>query len=74
MVNRLNCVTYILNMWGVIIKKDSILLLIGVILISLFGLFMIYSSSHIWAEYKYNDEFKYLKNQLIFFIIGFLNI
>ena len=31
---------------------------------------MIYSSSHIWAEYKYNDAYKYLKNQLIFFIIG----
>lgn len=31
---------------------------------------MIYSSSRIWAEYKYNDAYKYLKNQLIFFIIG----
>ena len=31
---------------------------------------MIYSSSHIWAEYKYNDAYKYLKNQLIFFVIG----
>ncbi len=33
---------------------------------------MIYSSSKIWAEYKYNDEYKYLKNQLIFFIIGII--
>ncbi len=31
---------------------------------------MIYSSSHIWALYKFNDAYKYLKNQLVFFIIG----
>lgn len=31
---------------------------------------MIYSSSHIWALYKYNDAFKYFKNQFIFFILG----
>ncbi len=31
---------------------------------------MIYSSSYVWASYKYNDPFKYLKNQSLFFIIG----
>ena len=31
---------------------------------------MIYSSSYIWAEYKFNNPFKYLINQSIFFIIG----
>lgn len=31
---------------------------------------MIYSSSYIWAEYKYNDPYKYLKNQSLFFSIG----
>ena len=31
---------------------------------------MIYSSSSIWAAYKFNDSFKYLKNQLMFLIIG----
>lgn len=31
---------------------------------------MIYSSSYIWAEYKFNDPFKYVKSQTIFFIIG----
>ena len=31
---------------------------------------MIYSSSYIWAGYKYNDPYKYLKNQGLFFIIG----
>ena len=43
-----------------------------VILISLFGLLMIYSSSNIWAEYKYNDPYKYLKSQAIFLIIGYI--
>ena len=31
---------------------------------------MIYSSSSVWAQYKYNDSFKYVKNQLLFFVIG----
>ena len=47
-------------------KKYNKLLLLAVILISLFGLLMIYSSSNIWAEYKYNDPYKNLKSQAIF--------
>ena len=31
---------------------------------------MIYSASSIWAEYKYDDPFKYVKAQSAFFIIG----
>ena len=33
---------------------------------------MIYSSSYIWAEYKYNDSLKYVKQQIIFVIIGYI--
>lgn len=51
-------------------KKPEFTLIISVILISLFGIVMIYSSSSIWAEYKYNDSFRYLKYQSLFFIIG----
>lgn len=51
-------------------KSMEITLFISVILISIFGIIMIYSSSYIWAEYKYNDPYKYLKNQSLFFIIG----
>ena len=36
------------------------------------GLIMIYSSSYIWADYKFGDSFKYLKNQLIFVFLGFI--
>lgn len=31
---------------------------------------MIYSASYIWAEYKYGDAFKFVKNQGLFLIIG----
>lgn len=51
-------------------KKDKILL-ISVIILSLFGLLMIYSSSNIWANYKFNDPYKYLKTQAIFILLGF---
>jgi len=51
-------------------KRVELTLLVSVIIISLFGVIMIYSSSYIWAEYKYNDPYKYLKNQALFFVIG----
>ena len=53
-------------------KKYDKILLISVILISLFGLIMIYSSSYVWAEYKFNDPFKYIKSQSIFLILGYI--
>ena len=52
-------------------KKIDKHLLIAVIILSLFGLLMIYSSSNIWAEYKFNDPYKYLKSQAIFLILGY---
>ena len=54
-------------------KFDKILFL-AVLVLSVFGLLMIYSSSSIWAEYKFNDSFHYLKYQSIFFIIGIILI
>ena len=33
---------------------------------------MVYSSSHIWAQYKENDSFYYFKRQAIFVIVGLL--
>lgn len=51
-------------------KNIDLILLFAVIIISIFGVMMIYSSSSIWAEYKFNDSLKYLKLQSIFLIIG----
>lgn len=53
-------------------KKADKILLISVIILSLFGLLMIYSASSIWADYKFNDQFHYLKFQSIFFLIGLI--
>lgn len=53
-------------------KKLDKVLLITIIIISLFGIIMIYSASSIWAEYKFNDSFHYVKYQLIFFLVSFI--
>ena len=46
------------------------LLFISVIIICIFGIIMIYSASSIWAEFKYQDAFKYVKQQGLFVIVG----
>ena len=53
-------------------KKFDIILFISIITISLFGVIMVFSSSYIWAEYKFNDPFKFVKNQTIFLILGII--
>ncbi len=53
-------------------KKIDKTLLISLIFISLFGLLMIYSSSYIWAEYKYNNPYKYVSHQALFLGFSFL--
>ncbi len=53
-------------------KKFNISLFISVIILSSFGLLMVYSSSSIWAEYKFDDPLKYVKNQGLFLIIGII--
>ena len=51
-------------------KKFDYPLLFSVLAISIFGLIMIYSASYVWAEYKFQDPFKFVKNQGIFFLLG----
>jgi len=51
-------------------NKGDFILFILVIAIAAFGLVMIYSSSSIWAEYKFNDAFKFVKAQGLFFFVG----
>ena len=55
-------------------KRERTFLLIGVILLSIFGLIMIYSASSVWAEYKFNDPYKYLKSQGLFLIVSYLSL
>ena len=51
-------------------KKLDYILLFSVVMLSLFGLMMIYSSSCVWANYKFNNSYHYVINQFIFFLIG----
>ena len=53
-------------------KNFEIILFISVIILSIFGITMIYSASSVWAKYKFNDQFRFLKYQAIFFIIGLI--
>lgn len=46
------------------------ILFFAVLILAVFGVIMIYSASSIWAEYKFNDAFRYLKYQGIFFVVG----
>ena len=55
-------------------KRVDWLLLIGIIIISLFGLLMIYSASYVWAEYKFGDAYKFVKMQGLFLVIGYVMI
>ena len=50
---------------------DRLLFLI-IIIIGVFGIVMIYSASAIWAEYKFQDPFKFVKSQSLFFLIGII--
>jgi len=51
-------------------KKYRIALVASTFALMIIGLIMIFSASYIWAEYKFNNPFKYLIQQSIFAIIG----
>ncbi len=54
--------------------KVDYLLLFAIIIIAIFGIIMIYSASYIWAQYKFNDSFRFVKYQLLFFLVGLIII
>lgn len=54
------------------LKNDRFLLFITMTILIFIGLVMIYSSSSVWALYKFNDSFKYVKQQIIFVILSFV--
>lgn len=51
-------------------KNLGLYLFLVTMILIVFGIIMIYSSSSIWAEYKFNDAFNYVKNQALFAFIG----
>ena len=55
-------------------KKYAKILLCSILVLSIFGIIMIYSSSNVWATYRYNNPYKFLISQSVFFIIGLIII
>ncbi len=51
-------------------KRMDYILFWAVLLVSIFGIVMIYSASSIWSQFKFDDSFYYVKHQGIFFILG----
>nr|WP_245745256.1 stage V sporulation protein E [Lentibacillus persicus] len=51
-------------------------LVLAAVILSLLvvGAVMVYSSSYVWAEYKYGDQFFYLKRQLLFCGVGLIGM
>ena len=49
-------------------------LLIATLILVAIGLVMVYSSSHIWAEAKFNDSFYYIKRQALFAVVGLVGM
>lgn len=50
-------------------KPDFVLLIVTFLLL-IVGMVMVYSSSAIWAQYKFDDSFYFLKRQLLFAFFG----
>ena len=53
----------------IFIKRNKIIIITTIIL-SIIGVIMIYSSSYIWASFKYGNAYKYFISQFCFLIIG----
>ena len=51
-------------------NKIDIKLFIAIIIISIFGIMMIYSASFVWSEFKYGNTYHFVLQQLLFFIVG----
>jgi len=54
------------------IGKPDFLFLFLVLILLVFGLIMVASSSHVSALYKYGDSYHYIKRQLFFAVVGVL--
>lgn len=49
------------------------ILVVSIIILSIFGVFMVKESSKIWANYLYNDELFFFKRQSIYFLLGMVS-
>ncbi|GEN30344.1 cell division protein FtsW [Cerasibacillus quisquiliarum] len=62
------------------VRKESVkshpdyILLTVIIALLLLGIIMVFTSSYIWAEYKYDDMFFFVKRQLLFASVGVIGM
>ena len=54
------------------LKKIDKPLLVATILLTIFGILMVYSASNVVAQYKYDNKAYYFNRQLIFACVGFI--
>ena len=54
------------------LKNKRLLVFIVMSILIFIGLVMIFSSSYIWASYKFGDSLKYVKQEVVFIIIGYI--
>lgn len=47
-------------------EQPDYTLFIVILLLLIVGMFMVYSSSYVWADYRYGDPFYFVKRQLLF--------
>lgn len=53
-------------------RSPDIVLLLTIVLLSAFGILIVYSASNVIAFEKYNDSFYFFKRQFLFLIIGYI--
>ena len=56
------------------LNNKRLILFLSMTFLIIIGIIMIYSASYIWANYKFGNSLKYVINQFIFIIIGFIII
>lgn len=54
--------------------KNGKKIIIVTIILTIIGLYQVYSSSRVWALYKEGDAFYYLKRQTLFMVIGYIGL
>lgn len=53
-------------------NRPDMVLLAVVIALLVIGIIMVYSASNVWSDYKFDDQFYYLKRQLLFAVTGII--
>lgn len=65
-------ILYILFNGEIVKNKIDLFILVPIIILSIFGLIMVYSASNVVAYENYGDAFYYFKKQLLFMCLGLL--